>query len=131
MWGSCPPKYLALYAKVFLVISTIYSTAFVIQGSFLKNWDKNLSFSVKSELLTREKPLIYVIKIHKHRSTLRKLIRKLRIFSTNKNVHIKLKVLVAFLSNQKIGRQLGLLPHPFFLKIFRSKLRENYLAKIN
>ena len=33
-------EYLALYAKVFLVISTIYSTAFPIQGSFLKNWDK-------------------------------------------------------------------------------------------
>ena len=40
MGGPCPPKYLALYAKVFLVISTIYSTAFVIQGEFLKNWDK-------------------------------------------------------------------------------------------
>ena len=38
--GSSPPKYLSLYAKVFLVISTIYSTAFVIQGSFLMNWDK-------------------------------------------------------------------------------------------
>ena len=33
-------KYLALYAIVFLVISTIYSTAFLIQGSFLKNWEK-------------------------------------------------------------------------------------------
>ena len=32
--------YLTLYAKVFLVISTIYSTAFVIQRSFLRNWDK-------------------------------------------------------------------------------------------
>ena len=40
MRGSSPPKYLALYAKVFLVISTIYSTAFLIQGSFLKKWDK-------------------------------------------------------------------------------------------
>ena len=38
--GLSPPQYLALYAKVFLVISTIYSTAFVIQGSFLKIWDK-------------------------------------------------------------------------------------------
>ena len=26
--------------KHFLVISTIYSTAFVIQGLFLRNWDK-------------------------------------------------------------------------------------------
>ena len=33
-------KYLTLYAKVFLVVSTIFSTAFLIQGSFLKNWDK-------------------------------------------------------------------------------------------
>ena len=38
--GISPPEYLALYAKVFLVISTIYSTAFLIQGWFLKNWDK-------------------------------------------------------------------------------------------
>ena len=37
---SSPPQYLAFYAKIFLVISTIYSTAFVIQGSFLENWDK-------------------------------------------------------------------------------------------
>ena len=34
------PQYLARYAKVFLVISTIYSTAFVIQRSFLMNWDE-------------------------------------------------------------------------------------------
>ena len=40
MGGSSLPKYLALYAKVFLVISTIYSSACVIQGSILKNWDK-------------------------------------------------------------------------------------------
>ena len=40
MRGSSPPKYPALYAKVFLVISTTYSTAFVIQESFIKNWDK-------------------------------------------------------------------------------------------
>jgi len=33
-------KYIALHAKVFLVISTTYSTAFLIQGSFLKNWGK-------------------------------------------------------------------------------------------
>ena len=33
-------KYLALYAKVFSVILTINSTAFMIQGSFFKNWDK-------------------------------------------------------------------------------------------
>ena len=34
------PQYLALYAKVFLVISTIDSTAFVIQKAFLKILDK-------------------------------------------------------------------------------------------
>ena len=39
MRGSSPPEYIALYAKVSLEISTIYSTAFLIQGSFLKNWD--------------------------------------------------------------------------------------------
>jgi len=37
--GLSPPRYLALYADVLLVISTIYSTAFVIQESFLKIWD--------------------------------------------------------------------------------------------
>ena len=50
----------------------------------------------------------------KYRSSLRKLIRKLRIFFTNENVCKKSKALVAFLSNQKIGGQLGLLPHSFF-----------------
>jgi len=38
--GLSSPQYLALYAKVFLAISTIYSTAFVIQGPFLKIWNK-------------------------------------------------------------------------------------------
>ena len=40
MRGSSPPKCLTLYAKVSLVISIIYSTVFLIQGSFLENWDK-------------------------------------------------------------------------------------------
>ena len=31
------PQYLALYAKIFLIISNIYSLAFGIQGSVLKN----------------------------------------------------------------------------------------------
>ena len=41
-------EYLALYAIVFLVISTIYSTAFLIQGSFLKNWDKTYDYIVQN-----------------------------------------------------------------------------------
>ena len=54
MRGYSPPKYLVLYAKVFLVISTIYSMAFLIQVSFLKNWDKtwNLVLSPKSLYFT-------------------------------------------------------------------------------
>ena len=39
MRGSSPPKYL-LFTLSILVIPTISSTAFVIQGSFLKKWDK-------------------------------------------------------------------------------------------
>ena len=54
--GFTSSLYLTLYAKVFLVISTIYSTAFVIQRSFLRNWDQNLRFSVKSEVSTRVEP---------------------------------------------------------------------------
>ena len=38
--GFTSSLYLTLHAIVFLVISTIYSTAFVIQRSFLRNWDK-------------------------------------------------------------------------------------------
>ena len=49
----------------------------MIQGSFLMNWDKIISF-------------------------------------TNKKIRKKLKVLVAFLINQKIGGQLGFLPCSFF-----------------
>ena len=45
--------------------------------------------------------LIYAIKTYEYRSSLRKLIRKLRLFFTNENVRKKkLKVLVAFLSDQ-------------------------------
>ena len=43
----------------------------------------------------------------------------LRISLTNENVCKKLKVVVAFLSNQKIGGQLGLLLRFFFFKISR------------
>ena len=46
-------------------------------------------------------PLIYVIKKYKYRSSLRKLIRNLSVFVTNKNVRKKnSKVLVALLSNR-------------------------------
>ena len=50
------------------------------------------------------------MKTYEYRSLLRKLIRKLHISFTNENVRKKLKVLVAFLSTQKIGGQLRLLP---------------------
>ena len=56
------------------------------------------------------------------KSSLRKLIYKLRISFINKKIHKKLEVLVAFLINQKIGGQLGFIPRSFFLKIIRSKL---------
>ena len=75
---------------------------------------------------------MYAIKAYEYRSSLRKLICKLHLFFTNENVRKKLKVLVAFLSNQKIGGQLDLFSHPFFIKIVRSKLWESHLAeKIN
>ena len=83
---------------------------------------KNLSYSVKREVSTRGEPPDIRNKTYEYRSALRKLIRKLRILFTNENVRKKVKVLVAFLSNQKIGGQLGLLPRSFFLKIFRLKL---------
>ena len=52
------------------------------------------------------------------KNSLRKLIYKLRISFTNKKIRKKLKVLVAFLINQKIGGQLGFLPAIFFSKSF-------------
>ena len=58
-------------------MSTIYSTAFVIQELFLMNWDKITYF-------------------------------------TNKKIRKNLKVLAAFLINQKIRGQLGFLPGSFF-----------------
>ena len=80
------------------------------------NWDK--------------KNLIYVIKIWEYKSSLRKLIYKLRKSFTNKNIRKELKVLVAFLINQKIGGQIGFLPRSFFLKtipsIKKCKFRFNY-----
>ena len=74
-------------------------------------------------------PLIYVIKTWEYKSSLRKLIYKLRKSFTNKKIRKKLKVLVAFLINQKIGGQLGFVPRSFFLKIIRSKLWESHWAK--
>ena len=57
------------------------------------------------------------------KNSLRKLIYKLRISFTNKKIRKKLKILVAFLINQKIGGQLGFLPRSFFsnqsIKIMR------------
>ena len=68
-------------------------------------------------------PLIYVTKTYKYKSSLRKLILKLRISFTNKNVCKKLNVRVAFLSNQKPGGGgLGLLHRSFFPEIILSKL---------
>ena len=75
---------------------------------------------------------MYIIKTYEYSSSLNKLIRKLRISSTNKNVLKKLKVLVAFLSNQRLEGNQASSFAPFFLKIIRSELWENLLAnKIN
>ena len=46
-------------------------------------------------------PLKHAIKTYERRSSLRKSVRKLRIFFSNENVRKKLKVLVAFLNNQE------------------------------
>ena len=81
-------------------------------GVILKELGENLSFSVKSEALPRI-PSHIRNKTYEYRSSLRRLIRKLRIFFTNENVRKKLKVLVPFLSNQKAGGQLGLLSRSF------------------
>ena len=75
---------------------------FCDSGVILKKLGQNLSFNVKSEVLKRGwTPLICVIKTWEYRSSLRKLIYRLRIYFINKNIRKKLKVLVAFLSNQK------------------------------
>ena len=56
MKGSPPPNASLFNAKVLLVISTIYSTAFVI----LKELGQNLSFSVKSKVQTRGQTRSYM-----------------------------------------------------------------------
>ena len=100
----------------------------MIQGSFLMNWKKSAVKCKEGGTDEGPNPLIYVTKTWEYKSSLRKLICKLRISFTNKNIRKKLKVLVAFLTNQKIGGQLGFLPR-FFLKIIPSKLWESHLAK--
>ena len=52
------------------------------------------------------------------KNCLRKLVYQLRISFTNKKIRKKLKVLVVFFINQKIGGQLGFLPRSFFSKSF-------------
>ena len=74
-------------------------------------------------------PLIYAIKTYEYRSSLRKLIRKLRIFFTYENIRKKLKVIVAFLSNQKIGGQLGLLSRSFFQNLPIKTMKKPFCPK--
>ena len=62
----------------------------MIQGSFLKDWDKIQAFKCKEWGIDEgANPLIYVIKIHEYKSSLRKLICKPRIFISNKNIRKK------------------------------------------
>ena len=63
-------------------------------------------------------PLHIRNKTYEYRSSLRKLIRGLRISFTNENVGKKLKILVAFLSNQKSEGNWASSPAPFFSKSF-------------
>ena len=79
-------------------------------------------------------PLIYVIETWAYRSLLHKLICKLRISFTNKNIRKELKVLVSFISNQKPGGQLGLLPRSFFsqnrsIKTMRKPFSQKKICK--
>ena len=69
-------------------------------------------------------PLIYAIKTYEYISSLRKLIRKLRLFFTHQNVRKKIiKSSSCLLSNQKIG---GRLPLSFFLKILIKTMRKPF-----
>ena len=59
-----PPKNLALYAKIVLSNFNYLFCGLSDLGVILKELGQNLSFSVKSEVLTRgQTPLIYIIKI--------------------------------------------------------------------
>ena len=72
---------------------------------------------------------MYAIKAYEYRSSLRKLICKLHLFFTNENFRKKLKVLVAFLSNQKIGGQLGFLPLFFSQNLPIKTMRKPFSQK--
>ena len=74
----------------------------MIQGSFLRIGTKFKLYCKERGIDEGANPLIYVIKKYEYRSSLRKLIRKLHIFLLIKTFVKKLKVLVAFLSNQKL-----------------------------
>jgi len=64
MMGSSPPKNLTLYTKIFLSNFNYLFYGLSDLGVILKELGQNLSFSVKSEVLTRgQTPLIYIIKI--------------------------------------------------------------------
>ena len=67
--------------------------------------------------------VLYVIKTWEYKSSLRKLIYKLRISFANKNIRIKLEILFAFLSNKKIGGQLSFLRRSF---LFSKSFDQNY-----
>ena len=87
IWGGLsPPQYLALYAKEFCSNFNYFFYGLYDSGVILKDLGQNSSFSVKSDIGEGVNPLIYVIKIHEYRSSLRNLIRKVRMFITSKDV---------------------------------------------
>ena len=63
------------------------------------------------------------------KNSLRKLVYKLRISFTNKKIRKKLKDLVAFFINQKIGGQLGFLPCSFFSQNHSIKIMRKPFSK--
>ena len=65
------------------------------------------------------------------KNTLRKLIYELRISFTNKKFRKKLKVLVAFLINQKTGGHLGFLPALFFSQNHSIKIMRKPFSQKN
>ena len=80
-----PPRYASLFT-----LSIFSNFNYLFYGLFgseviLKELG-HLSFSVNSEVSTRVEPLIYAIKTYEYRSSLRKLIREIRIIFTKENV---------------------------------------------
>ena len=144
-WDSSPPQYFALYSKVFLVVSTIYSKVFVIQGSFLQIWDK-FKFQCKERCIDEGVKPSYTYSKYTNIEVYYVLLFVRYVCLLLTKTFVTKKNLVAFLSSQKLegnqasspspllfyqNRPIKTMRKPFSQKKIICKFRFNYSCAVS